>query len=235
MKACTKISLKFLQIGVWSLFIYRINESEENVGYVRYVEGVTFLLGNDIASCRVIPDPVVCSNPLNFDPAVNLTEQNPGLFPSCVVTRSQSKDTAKDTDVDLDILGELFTNEAIRDEIIEEPVSNSNSESRSSVDIGDVPVTRKMLVESQRADPSLGNLLDKTVSEAESEDESESVLFVSFKTLTHIRLTNVIQFLTCEINRWKISPPETRNRLIINRRGKPFTLSITDQVNEKRN
>ena len=137
------------------------------------VEGVTFLLGNDIAGCCVIPDPVVCSNPLNFDPALKLTEENPGLFPSCAVTRSQSRDTAKDTDVDLDNVDELYT-EVIHDDIVEESVANSNtsSESNSSVDMGDVPVTRKMLVEAQRADPSLGNLLDKVISEAESEDES---------------------------------------------------------------
>lgn len=124
------------------------------------VEGVTFLLGNDIAGCRVIPDPVVCSNPLNFDPAVKLTEQNPGLFPSCVVTRSQSKDAARGTGIDLDNLDKLFDNETIHDEIVEEPLNISNGDFKSSVDIGDVPVTRKMLVEAQRADPSLGNLYE---------------------------------------------------------------------------
>lgn len=135
------------------------------------VEGVTFLLGNDIAGCRIIPDPVVCSNPLTFDPAVKLTEQNPGLFPSCIVTRSQSMNAVKDTDVDLD-LDKVFPNEAIHDEMVEEPVSTSSSEIKSSVETGDVPVTREMLVEAQRADPSLGKLLDRAVSEAESEDES---------------------------------------------------------------
>ena len=44
------------------------------------VEGVTFLLGNDIGGCRVIPDPIVCYKPLNFDPAVKLTEHNPEVF-----------------------------------------------------------------------------------------------------------------------------------------------------------
>lgn len=37
------------------------------------VEGVTFLSVNNIAGCCVIPDPLVCSSPLNIDIAVKLT------------------------------------------------------------------------------------------------------------------------------------------------------------------
>ena len=82
------------------------------------VQGVNFLLGNDIAGRCIIPDPVLCCNPLTFDPAGKLREQNPGLFPSFVVTRSQSMKVVKDVDVDLD-LDKLFSSEDIQGEIAE--------------------------------------------------------------------------------------------------------------------
>lgn len=87
---------------------------------------------DSFAGCCVIPKPIVCSNPLNFDPTVKLTEHNPGFFPSFVFSSSQSKDIAKDTDVDLGNLDELFTNEDSHDDVVEEPVPNSNSTSEST-------------------------------------------------------------------------------------------------------
>lgn len=51
----------------------------------------------------------------------------------------------------------LFPSAAIHDEIVEGPVSLSSSESKSSLEMGNVPVTRGMLLEGQRLDPSLAN------------------------------------------------------------------------------
>ena len=91
------------------------------------------------------------------------------MFPSCVVTRSRANEIIKNTEVDLDSLDKLFPSEALK-EIVEESGDNSSGESQSFVDIGDVPVTRRMLVEALGADSSLSNLLDRAVSEANSED-----------------------------------------------------------------
>ena len=55
------------------------------------VEGVDFLLGNDIAGSLVVPNPVVCSTPLDEDPAAEVGKTFEGIFPSCAVTRSQVK------------------------------------------------------------------------------------------------------------------------------------------------
>ena len=68
-------------------------------------------------------------------------------------------------------MDKLFPSEAHK-EIVEESGSNSSGESQSLVEIGDVPVTRRMLVEARGTDSSLNTLLDRTLSEADSEDES---------------------------------------------------------------
>ena len=55
------------------------------------IEGISFLLGNDIAGDLVVPDPVVCPEPLSDNPTADLEKKFTGLFPSCAVTRSMAK------------------------------------------------------------------------------------------------------------------------------------------------
>ena len=54
------------------------------------VDGVHILLGNDLAGDKVVPNPVVCFEPLVESPTRELEKENPFLFPSCVVTRSRA-------------------------------------------------------------------------------------------------------------------------------------------------
>ena len=54
------------------------------------VDGVQILLGNDLAGKKVVPNPVVCFEPLIESPTQELEKENPYLFPSCVVTRSRA-------------------------------------------------------------------------------------------------------------------------------------------------
>ena len=55
------------------------------------VDGVSFLLGNDIAGSLVVPDPVVTNEPLSVSPTAEVEKLYPDLFPSCAVTRSQAR------------------------------------------------------------------------------------------------------------------------------------------------
>lgn len=54
------------------------------------VDGVSFLLGNVIYGSGVVPNPIVCSSPLEEDPASKVEKVFPGLFPACAVTCSQA-------------------------------------------------------------------------------------------------------------------------------------------------
>ncbi|XP_068213177.1 uncharacterized protein [Palaemon carinicauda] len=53
------------------------------------IPGVDVLVGNDVAGNLVVPDPVVCDNPLEVSPVQQLEDVKPELFPSCVVERSR--------------------------------------------------------------------------------------------------------------------------------------------------
>lgn len=54
------------------------------------VPGIRLLLGNDIAGRIVVPNVIVSYKPLSFDPVQEEMMENPGLFPSCAVTRSKT-------------------------------------------------------------------------------------------------------------------------------------------------
>nr|XP_054757152.1 uncharacterized protein LOC129263260 [Lytechinus pictus] len=86
------------------------------------MEGVDFLLGNDLAGDRVVASPVVSDKPLEVAETELLQEDFPGIFPDCVVTRSQTrraeKDDAESADVEESIdvwLAETFFKDLNRD------------------------------------------------------------------------------------------------------------------------
>ncbi|XP_066952544.1 uncharacterized protein [Macrobrachium rosenbergii] len=49
------------------------------------IQGVDFLMGNDLAGRKVVPSPIVVDTPLEVSPV-----EDPVLYPSCVVQRSRS-------------------------------------------------------------------------------------------------------------------------------------------------
>lgn len=55
------------------------------------VAGVHLLLGNDLAGELVVPNLKVVDNPLLVNPTEDIDKVQPHLFPSCAVTRSQSR------------------------------------------------------------------------------------------------------------------------------------------------
>ena len=52
------------------------------------VQGVSLLLGNDLAGGKVVPDPIVCET-LTSDVASK--DENDDLYPACAVTRSMTR------------------------------------------------------------------------------------------------------------------------------------------------
>lgn len=57
------------------------------------IQGVTILLGNDLAGTKVIPDPIVCETPCD----IVETDEEKEIFPTCVVTRAQAKKLAQES------------------------------------------------------------------------------------------------------------------------------------------
>ncbi|XP_069973541.1 uncharacterized protein [Penaeus vannamei] len=150
------------------------------------IKGVSFLMGNDIAGIRLLPNPVVCPSPVAYDPAVDVARINPGLFPACAVTRSQAKKLPRLSDrrVGQNELGLecLFGNEAAV-EVNDEAAVEVNDEAAVEVndvaviegtdDIGEVinvdevSITSRMLIEAQKSDESLRSLRNRAVSKSE--------------------------------------------------------------------
>ncbi|KAK3885892.1 hypothetical protein Pcinc_009910 [Petrolisthes cinctipes] len=153
------------------------------------LEGVSFLLGNDIAGKLIVPDPVVCSEPLSVNQTADLEENFVGLFPSCAATRSKTK---KGEDATSANLGSDLTSPALDDLFIESPTAKTDKSGVSSdiesmkpadvsanvqsvvdqvKDMSSLPVTKSILVEAQKSDPSLSSLFTKAVSENQSRND----------------------------------------------------------------
>ena len=57
----------------------------------RGLEGITLILGNDVAGTRVVVDPYMTDRPSTVDNTEKLEKEFPGMFPSCVTTRAMSR------------------------------------------------------------------------------------------------------------------------------------------------
>ena len=68
------------------------------------VPGVDLLIGNDLMGGKVGADPIVTVSPEVSDCTEKLEDEFPGIFPSCAVTRSMSKDISSQTSMSTDIL-----------------------------------------------------------------------------------------------------------------------------------
>ena len=54
------------------------------------VEGVSLLLGNDLAGKKVMVNPCLSSLPCNSDHTKEIRQDIPGLYPVCAVTRAMA-------------------------------------------------------------------------------------------------------------------------------------------------
>ena len=60
------------------------------------VEGISLILGNDLAGEKVMVDPRVVEKPRDDENTERLAEEFPGVFPASVVTRSMKEEAIKE-------------------------------------------------------------------------------------------------------------------------------------------
>ena len=79
------------------------------------VQGVTLLLGNDLAGNLVVPNLVVTKQPISKDLNHDSEEDERNLVPSCAVTRSQKSpvDDCNDTNKNNDLLDKVMSREEL--------------------------------------------------------------------------------------------------------------------------
>ena len=128
------------------------------------VEGVTLLLGNDIAGEKVLPHVVMSRIPVVDDATEKLVQEMPDVFPSCAVTRSMAREQEKEEQEN--ILADTFFSR------LEESCDNDDED----IDHSEMPkISRQSLVELQGKDPELVHLAESVV--PQDEDLNEPVKF----------------------------------------------------------
>ena len=94
-----KVLIHDVNGGTQSVPLFRVNlqceliSGDVIVGIVPFLpmDGVSFLLGNDLAGGRVSVLPVVSEVPVSDQQTEKLAEEFPGIFSACVVTRAQAR------------------------------------------------------------------------------------------------------------------------------------------------
>ncbi|XP_076035999.1 uncharacterized protein LOC143021962 [Oratosquilla oratoria] len=178
------------------------------------VEGVSLLIGNDLAGGVTLPNVMVSSRPTAENNTTQLEKDIPGLFPACAVTRSMSQQTDVPSNESgegggIDVISPLSCEKSEEDPIQVDPPdlglgeffedSSPTGKPKSNTDensvttltsFGSSPVTRSKLVQLQAEDPELASFLNRAVSEVEAQQEancyytSSGVLMRKFRPAT---------------------------------------------------
>jgi hypothetical protein len=90
------VLLQGVELGIIDVPLHRIYQKSDSItGPVIVgvrptlpIQGVSLLLGNDLAGGKVVPDPIVCEK-LTSDVASD--DENDDLYPVCAVTRSMTR------------------------------------------------------------------------------------------------------------------------------------------------
>ena len=132
------------------------------------VEGISLLLGNDLAGEKVVPDPIVSKEPCVKEEC----EEEQKIFPACAVTRAMSKKLSDEVQInktgnDLE-LENTFMTKVNEDEgyfPIEKEVKSVEDKDHSK-DL----LSRNRLIIEQKKDPVLVELCQRSLSEEEAKN-----------------------------------------------------------------
>ena len=134
------------------------------------VQGISLLLGNDLAGSKVIPGLAVDNNPKLTKDVDKLDSLIPGLFPACAVIRAATRRAASQS-------GHTMQSEQsdgsapspqVADETMLKDVHNKGTTCTTDDHVNAVKSTREQLIQAQEQDAELRPLIDDVVSEEES-------------------------------------------------------------------
>ena len=131
--------------------------------------GIDFLLGNDLAGDKVVVSPVVSEKPVEVAETEQLQVEFPGIFPDCVVTRSQARRAAQD---DADFVDVEENSGVWLAETFFKGLNDGDADAGSVANSGEL-FSKSSLVEAQQADSELKGLFQTACSEAEAEKVPE--------------------------------------------------------------
>jgi hypothetical protein len=142
------------------------------------VEGVSLLLGNDLAGDKVMMNPCMCKTPVINEGTKVLEIENPGLFPACVVTRAMANranktntESVKGDNGDMSVaLSDTFF--ANIDDPTGQQVDHSGVMSQGQGEMSQGQGERSMfdrnaLIKEQKSDPEIGLLINDSLTDEE--------------------------------------------------------------------
>ena len=131
------------------------------------VEGVSLILGNDVAGGKVEVNLCVSDRP-DCD-VVDPVGAMPGLFPACAVTRAMARKEMQKTCVE-HICDESTSDIVVPSSVdqVEQEVYHNLPEGTERKKIQNLQLSPMRLVEEQKQDPELQRLREQAVSEIES-------------------------------------------------------------------
>ncbi|XP_072171900.1 uncharacterized protein [Diadema setosum] len=164
--ACASALIQGIEGSYISVPLYRIHlKSDLLTGVVTVgvvpglpMDGVDLLMGNDLAGGKVSVSPIVSSVPVVEPEIEELQEEFPGIFPACVVTRSQSGQVKHDEADDFESV-----DDSVR--LAETFFANLDDVSAQS---NEGEYCRSSLIAAQQKDATLQRLLLTAVSEEEA-------------------------------------------------------------------
>ena len=131
------------------------------------VQGVSLILGNNLAGEKVMVNPCMSPNPHLSSGPEEIELNVPGVFPSCAITRAMThklKENKVNSLLDTDSLA--VTNK----EEPELPNKLEDHDMPKNADDSSPPLTRSQLIQNQQADPELFALSKETITEEEAQD-----------------------------------------------------------------
>jgi hypothetical protein len=129
------------------------------------MKNVTFLLGNDIAGNQVKTVPVLSLQPRAVTETENLETEYPGIFPACVMTRSQKLLQSCGDESSMQIPGEIPEEGVSLADTFFTKITNQNADKSE-----DLRFNESALKECQTGDSSLQNAFNQALSEIEVEN-----------------------------------------------------------------
>ena len=136
------------------------------------VDGISLILGNDLAGGRVQPDPHVVNNPNNLLPANEVLVQT---FPACVVTRAAARRAQAQVNSDPNnepaVLGDTLP--AVDSTQTESGERQTVKESQLLEKASDFSISRGQLVREQESDEEVTKLAKYAINETEASQEGQ--------------------------------------------------------------
>lgn len=131
------------------------------------MEGVDFILGNDLAGGTVFPSPIVIYPPIAKEKN-DLSSQFPAVFSSCVVTRAQARKFEDVVDMSDTCL--QSTDDGIIVKLYLEPTSSTS-------DIASLQMGRSQLAAAQKSDPLIVSCVAAVTDKKKVPSEKVTYLF----------------------------------------------------------